>query len=364
MRLAFTVLTALALIPFAAAPGLAQEGGQEPPPAVVVVAPVSSTSMAQTVTVPGSIVSRSDSRIAAEVSGRVDWVAEIGATVEAGGAIARVDGALLELQAKSAEADVKRLQARVDFLAAEVSRMEALAGKGSATRQKLDQARSERDMARQELATAEVALARARYDLDRAEVKSPFPGRVVTRLIEPGEFINRGAAVARVVDISALEVTAQIPVASVAAIKEGDRLTVEGPTGAVEASVRALVPVGDQVSRSAELRAALTGTAWLVGTAVKVAIPNGPATERLAVPRDALLLRPEGRAVFRIGEGEVAELVPVEPGLTSGELVSVTGTLKAGDRVVIRGGETLQPGQKVQVQSGIGMEKDNAQAPG
>jgi RND family efflux transporter MFP subunit len=343
---------------------LAQQGPDAPPP-IVVVAPVSTEQMAQTVTVPGSVVSRSDAKIAAEVSGSVDWVAEIGATVEAGGPIARIDGAILEIEAKRAATAVKRLEARVEFLDGEVARLQQLIGKGSTTRQRLDQARSERDMARQDLAEAKFQAERAQYDLAQAEIKSPFPGRVVERLIQPGEYIERGGAVARVVDVSALEVTAQVPIASVAQLKEGDRVTIEGPDGQVVAAVRALVPVGDQVSRSAELRASLDHARWLVGTAVKVATPTETPRDVIAVPRDAVLLRPEGQAVYRIGEGDVAELVPVKGGLTTGDLVEVVGTgtgapLKSGDRVVVRGGEMLQPGQKVQIQA---LQGPNASVP-
>ncbi len=351
MRPSAHVISVIATLAFAAAPALAQEGPDAPPP-VVVVASATAERMAETVTVPGSVVSRSDSEIAAEVSGVVDWVAEIGASVEAGGTIARVGGELLQIEAKRAEASVKRLEARVAFLDDEVARQEELSRKGSASRQKLEQARSERDQARQDLAEARLMLERAQYDLAHAEVKSPFPGRIVTRLIEPGEFLNRGSAVARVVDVSALEVTAQIPISSVAQIKEGDQVTVEGPGGeVVGAKVRALVPVGDEVSRSAELRATLEAGVWLVGMAVKVATPTAPPRDVIAVPRDAVLLRAEGAAVFRIGADGTAELVQVRTGLTSGGLVAVEGGLAAGDRVVVRGGETLQPGQKVQIQA-------------
>jgi RND family efflux transporter MFP subunit len=367
MRLTLVVLAATAglsslflVVPTAPA----QEAPAEPPPAVVAVAAVTSEQMAETVTVPGSVVSRSDSKIAAEVAGRVEWVAEVGAVIEAGGAVARIDSALLKLQARSAEASVKRLEAQLNFLNGEVARLEELIGKGSATRQRLDEARSQREMARQELAEAQVVLERANYDLEHAEVKSPFPGRIVKRLIEPGEFIERGAATARVVDTSALEVIAQIPIASVAQLKEGDKVTIEGPGATTDAVVRALVPVGDEVSRSAEMRATLDGAQWLIGTAVKVATPNAPATAVLAVPRDAILLKAEGSAVFRIGVGEVAELVPVQVGLSAGDLVAVTGGLNAGDRVVIRGGETLQPGQKVQVQAENGPNASVPSRPG
>jgi RND family efflux transporter MFP subunit len=363
MRLSF--VAAAAALPLAVALGgaSAQQGPDAPSP-VVAIANVSTRSMSETVTIPGSVVSRNDAQIAAEVSGVIDMVAEIGATIEKGGVIARIGSELLDLEAQRAAAAVKRLEARVAFLDNEVERFEALAGKGSGTRQRLDQARSERDMARQDLAEARVALQRAQYDVAHAEVKAPFPGRLVTRLVQPGEFIERGSAVARVVDVGALEVIAQIPVASVSQLKEGDSVSIEGPGRTVSAKVRALVPVGDQVSRAAEMRAELPDAAWLVGTAVKVATPTEQPREVLAVPRDAVLLRPDGQAVFRIGEGEVAELVPVKTGISTGDMVEVNGALNPGDRVVVRGGETLQPGQKVHVQAQTGPDAAVPSRPG
>ncbi len=362
MRL--SALAVLAVLPVASVFSGASAQQPDAPPPVVVVASASTEMMSETVTIPGSVVSRNDAEIAAEVSGVVDMVAEIGAVIEKDGVIAKIDAELLQLEADRAAAAVKRLEARVAFLNNEVERFEALAGKGSGTRQRLDQARSERDMARQDLAEARVALQRAKYDVAHADVKAPFPGRLVTRLVQPGEFIERGSAVARLVDVNELEVTAQIPVGSVAQLKEGDTVSIEGPGRTVPATVRALVPVGDQVSRAAEIRAALDEPVWLVGTAVKVATPTEQPRQVLAVPRDAVLLRPEGQAIFRIGAGDVAELVPVKTGLANGKLVEVAGNLNPGDRVVVRGGETLQPGQKVQVQAQMGPDAAVPSRPG
>lgn len=365
LALVLAPVLGLAAMPFLLPASQAQDGGQPPPAPLVVVAAAEERQMAETVTVPGSVVSRNDSEIAAEIGGVAATVAEIGSFVEAGGVIAEIDPELLALDMRRAEAAVKRLEARVKFLENEVERLEALAGKGSATRQKLDQARSERDMARQDLAEAKVQQERAALDLANAKVTTPFPGRVVARLVEPGEYIERGRPVARVVDTGALEVVAQIPIASVSSLKEGDQVSIEGPGGTtVTASVRALVPVGDQVSRSAELRAALTDSAWLVGTAVKVATPTAAPQTVIAVPRDAVLLRADGHAVFKIGEGDVAELVPVTTGLISGDRIAVTGALNPGDRVVTRGGETLQPGQKVEIQAAVGAQAGPGASPG
>jgi multidrug efflux pump subunit AcrA (membrane-fusion protein) len=69
----------------------------------------------------------------------------------------------------------------------------------------------------------------------------------------------------------------------------------------------------------------------------------------LTVPRDALVLRPEGISVFVIDAQLQARQVSVSTGLGSGDRIQVSGEVSAGDRVVIRGNERLQPGQSVQI---------------
>jgi len=65
------------------------------------------------------------------------------------------------------------------------------------------------------------------------------------------------------------------------------------------------------------------------------------------VPRDALVLRPEGQSVFIIDANNQAQQIPVTTGLGSGDQIEVLGAVSPGDRVVIRGNERLQPGQTV-----------------
>ena len=70
---------------------------QDQPPAPVTVASVTKGSVASTVTATGTVVSRNDARLAAEVAGRLDWVAEPGTRVQKGAPLARVDTRGLEL---------------------------------------------------------------------------------------------------------------------------------------------------------------------------------------------------------------------------------------------------------------------------
>jgi multidrug efflux pump subunit AcrA (membrane-fusion protein) len=117
--------------------------------------------------------------------------------------------------------------------------------------------------------------------------------------------------------------------------------------------VRVIVPVGDQQSRTVEVRLSLNANAAFVGDAAKVMIPSAEPRMVLAVPRDALVLREENTYIFKLGKENKAERIAVELGAKDGELVEVTGMLREGERVIIRGAERLESGQKVRLVSGI-----------
>ena len=114
--------------------------------------------------------------------------------------------------------------------------------------------------------------------------------------------------------------------------------------------VTALVPVGDESSRQLELRIAIDATQMPVGSAVDVGLPSAGTRNVVAVPRDAVILRREGDFVLRVDSAGKAERLPVETGAEVDGLVEVTGNVRAGDRLIVRGGERVEPGQAVSIQ--------------
>ncbi len=331
----------------------AQAGAsQGPPPAPVKVAEAVVTELAPHAGAPGSVVSMSDSQIAAATPGPIVWVAEVGDEVAAGATIARIDPADALASRDEARADVARLSARAAQASKLVERYEGLGEDGGESEATIDQLRADRDAALGELARARVAVRRAETALARTEVKAPFAGRVVARQVDVGEYVNPGAAIVRLVNIEALEVTARATDALLASVAPGDVITVKNGDQTVEASVRAVVPVGDEQTRTLEVRLGLPKTDWRVGAAVEVRLPRTARKRVIAVNRDALILRADRVSVFVVGEDDAARQVDVELGAADGDLIEVTGAIKAGERVVIRGGERLRDGQKVLVQGG------------
>jgi RND family efflux transporter MFP subunit len=301
---------------------------------------------------PGSVVSMSDSQIAAATPGPVLWVAEVGAVVAKGEIIARIDPADAAASRDEARADVGRLAARADQLSKLVERYEALGEDGGESEAAIDELRANRDAARHDLARARVSLRRAETALERTEVKAPFAGRIVARQTDVGEFVSPGAPIVRLVNTEELEVAARASDALLASVAPGDVIAVRNGDQTIEAAVRAVVPVGDEQTRTLEVRLGLPKTDWRVGAAVEVRLPRTAKKRVLAVHRDALILRADRVSVFVVGDEDAARQVDVEIGAADGDLIEVIGDIKAGERVVIRGGERLRDGQKVLVQGG------------
>lgn len=340
--LASGLLLALAVLPAAA---------QQGPAANVVTVAASEENIAPQLQVPGTVISRSDSRISAEISGRVDSVAEVGTIVEEGQPIAQMDRRMLELQLEENEASMRSLEASLRYQQADVSRLRELAERNNAPASRVEEAVSNLEVARQQLVQARVTRDRTQYNLDRTAILAPFTGRVVERLVEPGEYASTGTVVARLVNTDSLEVVAQAPISVVSYLDGVDHLQVDLGSGRfINAPIRAIVPVGDQVTRTFEIRVDLAGVNAVVGVPVRVSVPNDAPRLVVAVPRDALILRTDGTYVFRVSEENTAERLRVEVGASAGDLVEVRGAVVAGDQIVIRGAEFLQPGQTVNIE--------------
>jgi RND family efflux transporter MFP subunit len=344
-RRALPLLCALACLPAAAT---AQMGG----PALVRVASASLKDVAPQTLVPGTVVSRNDARLSAEVDGRLTMVADVGTRVVTGDPVAIIEDTTLQLLNAELKAQVTRAEARLRFLESEEQRFARLAESNLAAANQMEQTRSDRDVARGDLEVAKARLEQNEDQLARTVIRSPFDGVVVERLMTPGERVSDGGNVVRVVDPNHLEVIARAPLEYFAYVSPGQSISVRLGEQSAPARVRTVVAVGDENTHQFELRLDLEGSPFPVGTTLRVPIPTSMARQALTVPRDALVLRPEGQSVFVVnGDNEVRK-VSVTLGVGQGPDIEVAGELAPGDRVVVRGNERLQPGQAVNIIDG------------
>jgi RND family efflux transporter MFP subunit len=333
------------------------------PPANVNVVSAKMTELAPVVWVSGTVISQNDSKIAAEISGRLISLSAIGARVERGDIIARIDDKQLKIQHREEQANVQNSEARLRFLEAEVTRKKQLVKQKLSPATELDKTISERDIAKGDVIAAQARLDNTEQDLAYTKLKAPFTGIVAQRIANLGEFVNNGSAIVRLVQTAKSEASIFAPIVAYQFLKDAKQLTVESPLGNGKAMIKTLVPVANSRSHLMEVRLDMSSFDWPIGLNIKAKIANGPSTMAIAVPRDALVLRRDGASIFRVNKTDKdakAEQIPVSVGVGMDDLVAISSAsssteINEGDLIVIRGAERLQSGQSVAI-------KDNNQA--
>lgn len=337
----------LLLVLFAATAS-AQQPKQELPVVMVEVAQASVTRVAPRRWVPGSVVSRNDARLATSAAGRLEYVAEVGTRIRAGERVAKLEDEAVSLQVEDAKAEIMRIEAQRAMSERQLQRIEQLAN-NSISQTQLDEVRSQLAMLTAQLQQAEVRHRSAKHDLEQTELRAPFSGVVTERLAQRGEYVATGAAIARLVDTVHVEARVQAPLGLLSSVKPNMELPIKAANKQMPATVRTVVPVGEERSRQFELRMILADSAFNVGSALEVGLPERDATEALVVPRDAIAVRQTGNYLMRIRRDNTAERVAITSVATDGDLVTIDGPVSAGDVVVIRGVERLQDGQRVTI---------------
>ncbi len=184
------------------------------PPAVRVQR-VAFQSVDLTVSSQGTVQPRTSSQLMPEISGAVINVSPafaVGGFFEEGEVLLEIDPydyhqALIAGRSQLAQARLRLAQEEAE---AEVARREwEELGRGDANALTLRQPQVED--ARAAVASAEAAIDRARRDLERAEVRAPYAGRVQSKEVDIGQFVNKGTAVGRIYAVDSAEVRLPLP---------------------------------------------------------------------------------------------------------------------------------------------------------
>ena len=114
---------------------------------VVTLAEVTQGEAGASIWVSGTVASRQQAALSAEVSGRVEWIAEFGSRVKAGDELLRLDAATLRLSLEQSRAEQAREASKLRYARAEYQRLERLHQQKSASQSQYDKARYEVEQA-------------------------------------------------------------------------------------------------------------------------------------------------------------------------------------------------------------------------
>ena len=319
------------------------------PPVPVQVGTVTTRSVSANSWIPGSIVSRSDARVASVIAGRVVWVAEVGQRVKAGQLIAKLDDTPAQIRAQDLRAQVARAKAQLVVAATQLERFNQLATTKVVSVSQVDDARGQSDVAHEDVLRAEAQLRQAAYEINESQIRAPFPGIVTERFIQKGEYVQLGAATIRLVNTTDIEARATAALGLAANIRLGEMVSIRDHGRERPGRIRTIVPVGDDRSRQFEVRVVFEDPDWLVGASVEVSLPSATERTAITIPRDALVIRQNHSYVLRVSHANTVEELDVTPGIALADVVEVSGPVSPGDRLVTRGAERLSAGQAVTV---------------
>jgi len=307
-------------------------------------------------------------------TGTLRAVEEVNLTVEVGGVleIARGDGGR-----RLAEGDRLRAGQTVAVITGEDVR---LAARTKATRQRFEQARSDLEAARglfaqgltpeNQVHQAETAFEEAQLEYDRslrAEERSrmvtPIAG-VVLRLardasgqpLAAGQLVAPGMVVAEVGAVDPLVADVDVVGPDVARVAVGQEVRVRHLAFSdrrFDGRVRRLAPTVDPVTRALRVEVEVSNPDGLLrpGMFVEATLVGERREGVPVVPRDAVTERGGKKVVFVLRGQSVARR-EVALGLGDDREVEVRDGLAAGERVVVRGLETLADGTRVRVTGG------------
>ena len=347
----------------------------------VEVATVSQTYPSQSFTLlnaSGYVVPQRKAAVASKITAQLLEISvEEGSRVKKGDIIARLEGADAAAARQQAQANVSvsrysLAQARAELEDAKVSyeREKELVAQEYTTKAQYDSAEARYRKAaagvsgaQSAVKAAEAALEAAKVNVEYTVIRAPFDAVVLTKNADIGDIItplgaaaNAKAAVVTIADMNSLQVEADVSESNLEQVKAGQPCEIQLdalPDKRFRGEVHMVIPTADRSKATVMVKVRFVDKdpRVLPEMSAKVAFLSkavSPEEEksRTTINPAAVVSRNNKSTVFVIQGGQVEEQ-EISTGGKLGDLLVVTGGVKAGDRVVLNPPRGLKSGSRV-----------------
>ena len=323
-------------------------------PTVTVVAP-GTTTVSGEIEAPGTLAARRPMPVGvAGEGGQVLRVTvDAGDWVEQGQVLAVIDRSVQVQQAEAQAAQIDVARADANLAQANLDRALKLVERGFVSKADVDRLTATRDAAVARVKVAEAQLRELRARNQRLNVYAPATGYLLARNVEPGQTVGAGTpALFTIASGGEMEMLAQLSEDQLAQLSVGIGASVipAGSDKRFTGQIWQLAPVIDQTTRQGTARIALSFAPELR--------PGGFATARISsgnftatvLPESAVLADSKGSFVYIVDKDNKAVRRPVKTGAVTPSGIAITEGLTGSERVVLRAGGFLNPGETVNPQ--------------
>lgn len=308
----------------------------------------------------GTVTSPHASPISTSVEGLVSAVHfDSGAHVQQGDLLLELDAELEEAAYAQAEAQAAQAAAEVNDAKRRLGIAESLAKRDYGPQNEVEARQAEVEIDSATLESFKAEQKRRLAVLERHKLPAPYEGVISQRMAEVGQWVEPGTAVFELVAMRDFRVDVPVPQQYYARLRDGAEVAIEIdalPGETVPAKIGALIPVSDPDARTFTLRVLPTRDDIPItpGMSARVLINLDTGKHDVAVNRDALIRYPDGRItvwVLKDQDGDKASVTErrVQIGLAFDGYVQVLSGVKEGERIVVRGNESLREGQTVRI---------------
>ena len=304
-----------------------------------------------TVSTTGQIRSEAVIPLKVEAAGEVTQVlARAGDRVKKGQAIVKLDPRPFDIAVAEAEAALR--QAQLQLL--DNTLPDSLVSGKAVTGERLRNAE-----VRSGVEAARVRLEKAKFERERSAILAPFDGTLDDLRISPGERVNAGQELGKLVDLENLRIDAAVLEHDLPLIRPGGEAlvtTAAAPDRPVRGRIATVLPLVDSATRAGRALIRVRGNGVLrPGMYADVRLEATRLTDRIVVPARAVIERDNRPLVFVVRDGR-AQWTYIQPGRTNGietEVLpdSTSGQipLNPGDVVLVEGHLTLTHDAPVRV---------------
>ena len=321
--------------------------------AVVSVIAPGTTTIPGRVEASGTLAARRELPVGAVGEGGrvVRVMVDEGDWVRAGQVLAVVDREVQSQQQASQAAQIQVAQADARLAQSNLDRALKLVDRGFISRADVDRLTATRDAANARVRVAQAQLSELRARTNRLNITAPAAGLVLTRDVEPGQVVGPGSGVLfRIAQGGELEMLAELSEDDLARVPVGVAAEVRpvGTEKVFNGQVWQVSPVIDPENRQGTARIALSYAPELrPGGFASAEIASGTIVAPL-LPQSAILSDSDGSYVYIVGDENKVVRRRVQTGTVVSNGIAVTEGLRGTERVVLRAGGFLNPGETIE----------------
>lgn len=199
---------------------------------------------------------------------------------------------------------------------------------------------------------SKAAVDAAQARVNDTVIRAPFGGRMGLRVISVGALVTPGQVISTLDDTSTIKLDFTMPESYLASVKEGQLVEAQSAAFLGESfrgRVSSMATRVDPVTRSVVVRALIDNRDQKLkpGMFMTVHLTRSQGNV-LMIPEQALMPQGERQYVYVVNDN-TASKVQVSIGRRKPGMVEARQGLKAGDLLVVEGGEKLSDGAKVMV---------------